>query len=368
MRTQIEEILQLQPQWTSANTAPMARRGVLVRSEATLWLHGHLEQLSATLPSTARDVLIEGRDGTGLKTEVPWVRVASESRSPSATIGFYVVYLFSGSGQYAYLSLNQGTTRWENGEFRPRPKQELIDRVTWARAKLSVALRDQGRCIQEIDLQASRPLGRGYELGNISALRYERGSVPSDDVLLDDLQLMVKTLGELYLHADAEFQIPGDPAPEVSDLVSTVERMVRPRRSTPSARLPIRLNSEERTAIERRAVEMVADHFRSSQYSVRDVGATESYDLDVKKDGEHLYILVKGTGSVGDELIVSHAEVQLAEALRPHLMLAVVGGIKLDRESRSARAYGGELVSCSPWRVQLSNLRPIAYRYRFPEA
>ncbi|MEU7006771.1 DUF3578 domain-containing protein [Streptomyces sp. NPDC046332] len=59
----------------------------------------------------ARDALgIEGPDGTGLKTEVPWVRVYDPAMSPSATTGWYAVYLFSGTGDRVYLFLNQGTT------------------------------------------------------------------------------------------------------------------------------------------------------------------------------------------------------------------------------------------------------------------
>jgi hypothetical protein len=41
--------------------------------------------------------------------------------------------LFDAAGSQAYLSLNQGTTRWLNGEFRPRRESELRERVDWAR-------------------------------------------------------------------------------------------------------------------------------------------------------------------------------------------------------------------------------------------
>lgn len=118
MRAQIEEVLRLQRGWTWENTPDMERRGVLVRRDAPNWLREHLPELSKLVPQAVDDLSVEGRDGTGRKTEVPWVRVYSTSRSPSATVGFYVVYLFSGSGSHAYVSLNQGTTRWENGDFR----------------------------------------------------------------------------------------------------------------------------------------------------------------------------------------------------------------------------------------------------------
>lgn len=89
--------------------------GVLVRREIASWLRAQLAELSRLVPAAVDDLGVEVRDGTGRKTEIPWVRIFSASRSPSATVGFYVVYLLSGAGGQAYLSLNQGTTRWENG-------------------------------------------------------------------------------------------------------------------------------------------------------------------------------------------------------------------------------------------------------------
>src|SRR4051812_6866466 len=117
MQSLLRDILLLQPDWTWQNTPAMQRRGVLVRRDAAQWLRERLPQLAAAVPSGIDDLEVEGRDGTGRKTEIPWVRVHSASRSPSATDGWYVVYLFSAAGDRAYLSLNQGTTRWENGEF-----------------------------------------------------------------------------------------------------------------------------------------------------------------------------------------------------------------------------------------------------------
>jgi len=84
MREQIEEMLQLQPAWTSQNTSKMARRGVVVRIKMAAWLRGILPELSALVPPRVDDPAVQGRDGTGLKTRATWSRVYSTSRSPSA--------------------------------------------------------------------------------------------------------------------------------------------------------------------------------------------------------------------------------------------------------------------------------------------
>jgi len=76
----------------------MERRGTVVRREAAEWLRGELPALLELMPPGVEDLAVQGKDGTGRKTEVPWVRVFSVSRSPSATVGFYAVYLFAATG------------------------------------------------------------------------------------------------------------------------------------------------------------------------------------------------------------------------------------------------------------------------------
>ncbi|WP_078998677.1 MrcB family domain-containing protein [Streptomyces sp. WM4235] len=71
--------------------------------------------MAAALDVPLAEVGIEGRDGTGLKTEIAWARVYSQRRSPSATAGWYIVYRSSASGDRVYLSLNQGTTKSKQG-------------------------------------------------------------------------------------------------------------------------------------------------------------------------------------------------------------------------------------------------------------
>jgi hypothetical protein len=87
MKELIEETLLLQPVWTHRNTPDMQKRGTLIRDEIPKWLAGHRAALSAAMGPSEDDLEIEGRDGTGPKSEIPWVRVHSARRSPSAHEG-----------------------------------------------------------------------------------------------------------------------------------------------------------------------------------------------------------------------------------------------------------------------------------------
>ncbi|MCZ7434862.1 DUF3578 domain-containing protein [Micromonospora sp. WMMC241] len=363
MRDLLKEILRFQPDWTWRNTPAMEQRGLLVRREAAAWLHEHLPELSGLVLPAIDDLKVEGRDGTGRKTEIPWVRVHSASRSPSATEGWYVVYLFSADGEVVYLSLNQGTTRWENGVFRPRPPHELQARVDWARHLLAGDFAATPKLAEKISLKArSSDLGSGYERGNVAAFPYPVDALPSEDVLEADLRFLVSVLGKLYVAADQALALPGEPAPEVADALTAVERAAGRR----FGQRGFRQSAGERLAIERRAVKVACDYLIEHKYSVKDVGATQPYDIDARRGQERLFVEVKGTASDGAEVILTRGEVRLHAREHPNTMLVIVSGIALDRDSDPPVASGGVLRVVHPWKIDDSGLTPIAYRYAVP--
>lgn len=96
------------------------------------------------------DVGVEGKDGAGQRAEVVWTRVFSKSRTPSATDGWYIVYLFSGDGERIYLSLMQGTTEWIAGELKPREPAALKKRIEWARPLIEQVAAERFDLLTEI--------------------------------------------------------------------------------------------------------------------------------------------------------------------------------------------------------------------------
>ena len=113
----------------------MNRRGVLIRGEIPSALRATVDHLAKAMGPSGDDLCFEGRDATGPKSEIPWVRMYSRSRSPNAREGWYVVFLFAGDGSGFYLSLGHGSTTWENEQYKPRSAVELAGLVKWARAR-----------------------------------------------------------------------------------------------------------------------------------------------------------------------------------------------------------------------------------------
>jgi len=353
----------LQPDWTAANTPQMVERGALIRRGIPGWLRTQLLRLPGAMPGNVVDPAVEGRDGTGLKTEIPWVRVYSRSRSTSATDGWYIVYLFDATGRRVYLSLNQGTTRWAGGEFRPRPVAEIRARVDWARAALASDLARIPELLDSINLAGRTPLGRGYECGNVAAFVYESRELPDESRLRRDLETMLRLLGRLYAGADLASDLPGEMAPEIKDTLDAVEELAgrRPRRRG------TRLVADERRAIELRAVLVATEWLIAEGFKVKDVGAFQPYDLDARRPDERLYVEVKGTTSMGDEVILTKGEVDLHRRHYPHTMIILVHGIMLDRSTTPPMASDGKLKVIRPWEISDKALTPIAYRYVMPD-
>ncbi|MEU1454092.1 MrcB family domain-containing protein [Streptomyces avermitilis] len=370
MEDLLSKVLDLQPSWTSTNTEEMQTRGVTIRQEIPSLLREHGVALAGALGTAPDELGVEGRDGTGLKTEVPWVRVFGREQSPSATGGWYVVYLFGASGERVYLSLNQGTTIWTGGDFKARKAEDLRARVGWARPLLAEAMATRQDLHETIQLDARTPLGRGYGPGNVVAIAYERDSVPGQEVLLADLLFMTGLLRTLYKEERLASHIPGDPAPEVLEAEQSAARTAG--RRTPKGTRPRRsgqgflLTAGERRAIELHSVRMATEYFKAQGWSVKDVGARESFDLLLSRGDERCHAEVKGTTSAGTDVILTRAEVEKQREYHPNNALVVIHSIQLDRTGDEPATSGGVLHCTSPWAIQNEDLTVISYAYRTP--
>lgn len=359
MRAEFEEVLLLQTEYSDRNTPEMERRGRLIRTIIADQLRAELSALSVA--SGIVDLRVEGRDGTGRKTEIPWTRVHSLSRARRATEGWYVVYLFSAAGDRAYLSLMQATTRWNGVEFRPRPDHELEARVQWARQLLSHQSDYPADWVDTIRLDSQRgKLGKGYEKGSVIAAEYPLDSIPSDAQLRADLAKAVRWLSVIYAATDEGLWVPGEPGPEVVDAEVAIELNAGKARRGGQG---FRLTTAEKKAVEMRAVAVVSQHLEYLGYVVKDVGLTESYDLDARKGAGQLFVEVKGTTSTGEEVILTSNEVKLHEEHYPNNALGIVHSIELDRTVSPPIADKGVLVLTSPWQIDPAHLVPMSYRY-----
>jgi hypothetical protein len=358
MRDQIQEILLLQESYSAANTEKMERRGILVRKELPAKIREHIADMSGE--GGVEDFRVEGSDGVGRKTLIPWIRVHSKVRSPKPTSGWYAVYLFSSKGDRAYLSLIQGTTYWDGGELKPRPVQELISRVQWARESLGLTATPPEGWTYDMRLDGPpRGLGDGYQLGSVVAAEYPVGTIPQDEDLVQRLSQAMTWLETLYGLEDDGFFVPGDIAPEVADAHTAIENMAGKNRRGQG----FLSTAAERQAIEGRAVEETTRYFEKLGYVVKDVSSRESYDLHASRQDGELMVEVKGTTSRATDIFLTRNEVLLHLENYPGNALAIVHSIVLDRTGDEPKASGGTLDVRQPWQLDEGRLTPMAFRY-----
>jgi hypothetical protein len=242
-----------------------------------------------------------------------------------------------------YLSLNQGTTRWDGAEFKKQPENELVARTQWARSILT----------------KGDPFP-SYELGNVVAKEYLLDDVPKDSQIENDLLTAIGWLRDVYRAGDEGLTVPGD-SPEVADIEQAISAIAEPQRK----RKGPRLTGAERRVIEKRAVLVTREHFESAAmgYMTKDVGDKESFDVLATKGDDTVKVEVKGTTSNGTEIVLTRNEVNLHKDDHPANALAIVRHIELHRHDNGPTATGGELDLTMPWEVDDTRLEPIAYRY-----
>ena len=364
MQELIEEVLLLQTEWSHLKTAAMDRRGVIVRHELPDRLREHLDALSAYATWPEDDLRLEGRDGTGPKTEIPWVRLFSEARSDSATNGWYVVFLFSALGDRCYLTLARGATEWTGAEFKPRPHSEMVHLVGWARHQLLQELASNHRLIDSIALDCRRSnLGPSYEAGTAAAFEYPLDDVPSNDALLQDLQFMLGLLSKIYAAESADPRVPGAVSSEVALATQSVAE-VAGKQSERRGGQGYRLTKAEQQVVEAHAMAAARKHLEGLGWAVRDVSGHESYDLACIRSGERMSVEVKGTTSLGESVILTRNEVLLHRREYPATALLVVHSIDLNRLAEPPVADRGVVEMTSPWEISEEDLTPIAYTYQ----
>ncbi|MFD4641970.1 MrcB family domain-containing protein [Lentzea sp. NPDC058436] len=358
MRELLRDVMVLQAEWVSENTPAMRARGELIRRDLPALLRERLPALQRAAAVEITDWRAAGSDGAGNRAEIPWARVHSAGRSPRATEGWYVVYLFAAPGDRVYLSLMQASSSKKNREYKRLPGAGLRQRALEMREALSARLRARPDLVAEIALKATRSeLGQAYEDGTVVAFEYPLDDLPSDEVLADDLTFLVSVLSELYELLDR-----GTTAPEITDAEVEVERLAGKARKGQG----LLQSAADRIAIERRAVDVATRYLEEQGYDVEDVGAKESYDLDARRADEHLYVEVKGTTTTwtdASEIILTRQEVELHLREHPNTMLVIVSGIALDRAVSPPTASGGTLRVIHPWAVKKPNLTPMSYRY-----
>jgi len=135
---------------------------------------------------------IKGSYGNGNWNYTPWIAIFNKRITTTAQEGVYIVYLFSSDMERVYLTLNQGCKRLSESVG----KREAINTMQ----ELSNKVRSQ---IDSRGFHTNNNLNIGHELyekGTIFYKVYEKGSIPEDDRLINDLAKMMDIYQEYYSH------------------------------------------------------------------------------------------------------------------------------------------------------------------------
>ena len=360
MRELARNVCELQKSWNAANTDEMKRRGVFIRREIPEWVKGIIPELAHKMGFVGSDLFAEGRDGTGQKTEIPWVRFASKIRSPSAQRGWYCVYLFEATGRGLYLALAHGSTTFIDGEFRPKPESEIRGFMAWARGCLADDISRHPGLAVPIELKARRShLGAAYEKTTVLAKWYDANDLPSAEIFQTDAILFAAFLQKLYEVQD----LGREPQTEPPEIIAVNEAMhpgAGPNRGAGQGR---GLSTEERRAVERHAMGKAKSLLEAEGFKVRDVSASHSYDFEASREGVRIFVEVKGTTSLGKKVVLTAPEVALQKDAYPDNALILVHSIDLERDVVPVRASGGEVVVFRPWDIDDDALAPISFAY-----
>ena len=357
MRDKFREVLALQLEHSSLNTPPMVRRGQLIRNE----IPEEMRTWSAALPGAASPfkgrLNVQGRDGTGLKTFVPWVRIHSPELSPSAQSGWYVVYLFLQDGSGVTLGISHGSTRFDGGDFKPRSAEEAAELMAWGRGLIGRSAATLGLGVG-VDLRSNEKLSRAYEATTAVSKFYPADAIPDDQTLANDAQVAVELLGELY-RAQELGRSPASDPPEVIEAKVALAQAARPQADS-NAGQGFGLSAAERLLVEAHSMSLALAWLDSNGYQdVRDVHKTHSCDFIATKDGTDHYIEVKGTTAGFGKILLTANEVGLHRSKYPHNALIVVHDV--DLHAMRTQAHGGVVKVLAPWNVETTTLRPLSY-------
>lgn len=359
----IERIIELQAEWSADNTPAMQERGELVRDALPTALRRFTPELATKLNIGEEDVGVGGRDGSGRKTAIPWVRIFSRERSPDPRNGWYLVLLFHSEGDKLYLCLSHGSTDWTGGEFKPKPAEEVAPLMQWASKLLEPFFNAHSELRSKIDLGRRGKLGRPYEASTPVAKLYDISNLPTEAAFVEDLMMFAEMLRRIYEQEDLG-RLPNSGASEFRKVQEEFKAVAEGARTKGGQGFG--LTASERRAVEERAMRVAESHLASKGYACEVTSAWAPYDIIASNDDEELIVEVKGTTSAGTQIILTANEVDVHRQRYPANALYVVHSIELTREATGVTpvATGGVLVISKPWDISQCEMKALAYQVK----
>ena len=130
------------------------------------------------------------------------------------------------------------------------------------------------------------------------------------------------------------------------------------------------LSTDERKAVEKRAMDIVSQSMKKDGWKIKDVHKEKKrgYDFIFKKEDKVIYCEVKGTQNSDAKVILTKNEVIAAEKNYPNSALYIVSGIFLDRSKKPVKASLGKLsLKKHPWEItkDINEKKLVALSYQY---
>ncbi|MEK3833360.1 MrcB family domain-containing protein [Paenibacillus sp. FSL R7-0128] len=140
------------------------------------------------LPFIDDQYKVQGSVGQGNWAAVPWLAVLDKRITETTQHGEYVVYLFAEDMSAVYLTFNQGVTKPIQEKGRRDGYAYLRDRKEALLDFLALTNMNKDENIRLVD----SGLGQDYQVSTVAYIKYERGNVPNDEQLIQDLENVIE--------------------------------------------------------------------------------------------------------------------------------------------------------------------------------
>jgi hypothetical protein len=192
-----------------------------------LWSHfaGICEafQRSESIKKRSDTIKVSWSVGRGNWAKVPWIAFLDGWETTSTMNGVYCVLLFNQDMSGVHMTFNQGVTRPLQDFGQSRGRDWLRENVRRLGQFCDHLPAREFNVDSDIDLHAEPGLGQNYEVSTVAHKFYSRDSVPEDNVILDDLEAVLRAY-DRYL--EAKVGTEGPALPKGEDEPYTIEEAV----------------------------------------------------------------------------------------------------------------------------------------------
>ena len=129
--------------------------------------------------------------GKGNWARVPWIGLLNSQLTTTTESGVYIVFLFREDMSGVYVTLAQGITEPKKEHGAAAGLQIVRERAAAIRATCENLTPHGFQLDLDIDLHTEGWRGLDYQASVIAYKLYERGKVPSDAVIAEDLKALV---------------------------------------------------------------------------------------------------------------------------------------------------------------------------------